>query len=198
MGHKLTSAILDVTAASLAQSRFFCMERKSALYELVELKKPLDEIVPTLARFERDSVPLVILERRHVASILRRYCDGDLNLHDVERWANLIASRNDIDYNSDTVLREYLLELALPANRQLTRERAGKSALSLIEAPTARAVEAAARVLHHEALRHGWFGKYRKSYDELAATDSIGKYEFDSLVERMLIAAKQAETGDDQ
>jgi hypothetical protein len=174
------------------------MERKAALHELLELEKPLDEILPTLDRFEPDSVPLVILERRHVASILRRYRDGDLNRHDVERWASLIVSRNDIDYNSDVASREHLLEIALPENSQLTRERAGKSAVALIEAPTAKAVEAAARVLHHEALRHGWFGKYKKSYDEFAATDSIGKYEFDGLVERMLIAASQAETVDNQ
>lgn len=174
------------------------MERKSALYELLELKRPLDQILPTLDRFERDSAHLVILERRHVASILRRYCDGDLNRHDVERWANLIVSCNDIDYNSDVALREHLLELALPANSQLTRECAGKSAVALIEAPMAKAVEAAARVLHQEALRHGWWGQYKKSYDELAATDPIGKSEFDGLVERMLIAARQAETRDNQ
>jgi hypothetical protein len=124
--------------------------------------------------------------------------DGDLNRHDVERWANLIVSHNDIDYNSDAVVRELLLELALPANTHLTRERAGKSAVALIEGPTAKAVEAAARVLHHEGLRHGWWGKYKKTYDELAATDPIGKFEFDGLVERMLIAATQAEIGDDQ
>ncbi|MBH5367526.1 hypothetical protein [Bradyrhizobium glycinis] len=172
------------------------MERKSALHELLELKKPLDEIQLTLDGFERDIVPLVILERRHVASILRRYCDGELNRHDVERWASLIVSRNDIDYNSDVIVREYLLELALPADSQLTRERAGKSAVALIEGPTAKAVQAAARVLHDEAIRHGWWGKYRKSYDELAATDPIGKLEFDGLVERMLIAAMQAKAGD--
>ena len=174
------------------------MERKSALHELLELKTPLDEILLTLDRFERDSVPLVILERKHVASILRRYCDGDLNRHDVERWANLIVSRNDIGYNSDDVIRELLLELALPENGQLTRERAGKSAVALIEGPTAKAVEAAARVLHHEGVRHGWWGKYSKSYDELAATDPIGKFEFDGLVERILIAATQAKSGDNQ
>ncbi|QOZ11104.1 hypothetical protein [Bradyrhizobium sp. CCBAU 51765] len=147
------------------------------LHELLELKKPLDG-------------------RRHVVSILRRYCDGDLNRHDVERWASLIVSRNDIGYKSDAVVRDYLLELALPANSQLTRERAGKSAVALIEGPTAKAVEAAARVLHHDALRHGWWGNYKRPCDELAATDPIGKLEFDGLVERMLIAAMQAKADD--
>lgn len=172
------------------------MERNSTLHELLNLEKPLDEILRTLGCFDRDGVPLVIVERKHVASILRRYCEGDLNRNDVERWANLIVSRSDIGYNSDMALRELLFELALPENSQLTRERAGKSAVALIEGPTARAVEAAARVLHHEALRHGWWGQYKKSYDELAATDPIGKLEFDSLVERMLIAATQTKTGD--
>lgn len=61
--------------------------------------------------------------------------------------------------------------------------------------PLLEEVEAAARVLHQEGLRHGWWGKYRKSYDELAATDPIGKSEFDGLVERMLRAAAMATTG---
>lgn len=165
---------------------------KSVLRELLEFNKPFDEILSTLERFESGSVPLVLLERRHVASILRRYSDGDLDRLGLERWANLILARNDIGYNSDAVIREYLLYLAIPANTQLTREWADKSAVALIEGPTAKAVEAAARVLHHEALRHGWWGEYKKSYDELAATDSIGKYEFDGLVERMLVAAMQA------
>jgi len=174
------------------------MERKSAIHELLELKRPLDEILSTLDRFEQDSVPLVLLERRHLALILRRYCDGDLNRHDVERWAKLIVSRNDIDYNSDAALRERLLELALSANGQLTRASAGKCAAALIDGPTARAVEAAARVLHDEAIRLGWWGQYKKTYDELAVTDSIGKYEFDGLVERMLIAAMRAKINDNQ
>ena len=60
------------------------------------------------------------------------------------------------------------------------------------EHPTLKEVEAAARVLHDEGLHHHWWGKYKKSYDELAATDSIGKDEFDGIVERILIAAARA------
>lgn len=187
--------LLDMRGTNEAR---FSMERRSALHELLELKKPLDEILPNLDRVEQDSAPMVIIERGHVAAILRRHCEGDLNRHDVERWAKLVVSRNDIDYNSDAVLREHLLELALPADSQLTRERAGKIAIALIKAPSAKAVQAAARVLHDEALRHSWWGQYKKTYDELAATDSIGKYEFDGLVERMLIAAMRAETNDNQ
>jgi len=60
----------------------------------------------------------------------------------------------------------------------------------MTEHPTIREIEAAARVLHEAAVFHRWAGPYyTKSYDELAATDSIGKGEFDNLVERMLMAA---------
>ncbi|MGJ4996704.1 hypothetical protein ACQR0Z_19930 [Bradyrhizobium sp. HKCCYLS3077] len=53
-------------------------------------------------------------------------------------------------------------------------------------------VEAAARVLHRAGVHHHWWEPYRKSYDELAATDPIGKSEFDAIVEQMLMAAHEA------
>jgi hypothetical protein len=42
-------------------------------------------------------------------------------------------------------------------------------------------------VLDTDGRFYGWFEG--KSYDEIAATDPIGKSEFDGIVERMLIAA---------
>jgi len=64
------------------------------------------------------------------------------------------------------------------------------------ERPTKEEVDAAARLLHQEGLTHGWWADYKKSYDELAATDPIGKDEFDRIVERMLLAAARAATGE--
>ncbi|WP_027525846.1 hypothetical protein [Bradyrhizobium sp. Ec3.3] len=58
--------------------------------------------------------------------------------------------------------------------------------------PAPSKIEAAARVLHEAGLRHGWWLPNTKTYDELAATDPIGKSEFDGIVERMLIAAAGA------
>jgi hypothetical protein len=58
--------------------------------------------------------------------------------------------------------------------------------------PSSAEVEAAARVLHRAGLHHHWWEPFRKSYDELAETDPIGKDEFDGIVEQMLIAAHQA------
>ena len=58
--------------------------------------------------------------------------------------------------------------------------------------PSLQEVEAAARVLHEKGLHHHWWGPYPKSYDEFAATDAIGKDEFDAIVEKMLMAAAGA------
>ena len=55
--------------------------------------------------------------------------------------------------------------------------------------PTIDEVEAAARVLFKEGQFHHW---WRNLSDELAATDPIGKSEFDGIVERVLIAASKA------
>ncbi|UFZ05260.1 hypothetical protein LQG66_02755 [Bradyrhizobium ontarionense] len=41
-------------------------------------------------------------------------------------------------------------------------------------------------------LHHHWWEPYRKSYDEMAASDPIAKEEFDAIVEQMLMAARDA------
>jgi hypothetical protein len=58
--------------------------------------------------------------------------------------------------------------------------------------PSIHEVEAAARVLFKEGQFHHWWPEFAKPYDELAATDPIGKAEFDGIVERVLIAASEA------
>jgi hypothetical protein len=58
--------------------------------------------------------------------------------------------------------------------------------------PTLKEIEAAAGVLHEAGLHHHWWAPYPKTYDELAATDAIGKDEFEAIVERMLMAANAA------
>jgi hypothetical protein len=55
--------------------------------------------------------------------------------------------------------------------------------------PTLEQIEAAARGLDKAGRFHGWFKG--KSYDEVAATDPIGKSEFDGIGERMLMAASE-------
>ncbi|MHC2257646.1 hypothetical protein ACVILK_007338 [Bradyrhizobium embrapense] len=55
--------------------------------------------------------------------------------------------------------------------------------------PTLVEIEAAARALDKAGRHFHWWPTTGKSYDELAATDPVGKSEFDGIVEQMLIAA---------
>jgi hypothetical protein len=61
--------------------------------------------------------------------------------------------------------------------------------------PAPAEIEAAARVLHEVGLHQHWWSPYKKTHDELAATDPIGKQEFDAIVEAMLLAAAKARQG---
>jgi hypothetical protein len=61
--------------------------------------------------------------------------------------------------------------------------------------PTPSEIVAAARVLHEIGLHHNWWSPYAKTYDELTATDPIGKQELDAIVEAVLLAAAKARHG---
>jgi hypothetical protein len=54
--------------------------------------------------------------------------------------------------------------------------------------PSYLEVQAAARALHDEGTRHGWWPRHL-TYDGL---DPIGQSEFDGIVERILMAAAAA------
>jgi hypothetical protein len=102
------------------------MDRKSILFDLVEFTKPLDEILLNLKGLAWDSqAPLVTLEQRHLASVLRRYRDGNLSGEVVEAWANAIEGRDDVGYEPDAIAGQLLHELANPRlTAPLTRGRA--------------------------------------------------------------------------
>ena len=59
----------------------------------------------------------------------------------------------------------------------------------MAERPSQNEIEAAARVLDSEGALHQWWPKTTPRYENL---DSIGKNEFEAIVERMLIAANKA------
>ncbi|KRR04111.1 hypothetical protein CQ12_36585 [Bradyrhizobium jicamae] len=58
--------------------------------------------------------------------------------------------------------------------------------------PSLEEVEAAARVLATAGNHHRWWKPYKKSYEEMFATDPMAKSEFDGIVEQMLMAAHEA------
>ncbi|WP_156435454.1 hypothetical protein [Bradyrhizobium lablabi] len=58
--------------------------------------------------------------------------------------------------------------------------------------PPPEEVEAAARVLARAGNHLRWWKPYKKSYEEMFATDLMAKSEFDGIVEQMLMAAREA------
>ena len=86
--------------------------RRKTLQDLIELRKPLAELRAILAEFEWDcDQELVQLERQHLADVLKRYISGEISAEEVEKWANLIECRDDIDYAE---VAEFLHVLANP------------------------------------------------------------------------------------
>lgn len=107
------------------------MDRKSILCDLVELRRPLNEILLDLKRLPWDSeVPLVMLEQQHLAPVLRRYRDNELSSGDMEIWANAIEGRDDISYEKSSIARRLLHELA---NRRLTAPLTPERAAELLD-----------------------------------------------------------------
>jgi hypothetical protein len=62
----------------------------------------------------------------------------------------------------------------------------------MIWRPSIKEIEAAARVLHQAGNYHRWWKPYFESYNEMIAADPLSKSQFDGIVERMLLAAREA------
>ena len=104
------------------------MDRRSIVRDLVELRRPLDSIMRDLKRFPWDcEAPLIMIEKRHFESVLRRYRNNELTSSDVEMWANVIEGRDDIEYDPDTTAGKLLHGLANPIlTEPLTPARAAE------------------------------------------------------------------------
>jgi len=105
-------------------------ERKEALEALLGVDQPVERLKVVLADFPWDAdTELVFLSISHVVNVLNRFVAERMTATDVENWANVIESREDIGFDSshEQLLRELIHELANPLLTQpLTRERAVK------------------------------------------------------------------------
>ena len=93
------------------------VERLRILQSLLELDGPLEKILSELTSLGWDSEEeLVTLQPQHVMEILSRFKSGVLDAKDVERWANVVESREDVrlDPESRGVLKAAIFELANP------------------------------------------------------------------------------------
>jgi hypothetical protein len=79
------------------------MTREEAIRSLVVLDQPLPLLQRALREFPWDweEPAIVMLDGRRVASILRRYMNGDLTAEQVETWANLVETRDDIEFDAE-------------------------------------------------------------------------------------------------
>jgi hypothetical protein len=102
--------------------------RADTLKALLEFVEPRDQILADLHPFEWDSdVELATLLRANVIQILRRFVAGALTCDEVEDWANLVESREDIGFEPghDALVRDVVFQLANPLlNAAITPELA--------------------------------------------------------------------------
>ncbi|MBI4847636.1 MAG: hypothetical protein HY808_03545 [Nitrospirae bacterium] len=103
-------------------------ELVNTLKQLLELKKPIDEIKTELSHYGWDrEEELVQFTSTHAISVLERFKKGELSLIDVEEWANAVESRDDIGFedSKEDLLKQLIFELANPdITNQITIESA--------------------------------------------------------------------------
>ncbi|PYJ54799.1 MAG: hypothetical protein DME82_09910 [Verrucomicrobia bacterium] len=91
--------------------------RAELLRKLVEYPPDIEAVAAKLREFPWDSEErLVCITRAHLMEILERFLVGELTAEQVERWADLLEMREDIEFEDGRfgVPREVFHELANP------------------------------------------------------------------------------------
>ena len=71
--------------------------RNTTLQSLLAFDRSLDQIRQDLAGYPWDSEnPVVTLDRKKFAAILRRFLSGEFSASEIEDWANIVEGREDI------------------------------------------------------------------------------------------------------
>ena len=105
------------------------IERQEALRAVVSLSHPFEEALRRLRSFEYTwSQPSrVELTCADVVAVLERYIAGSVDAVDVERWAEAIVGREDLEFapGDEDALQGVLFRLSTPEiTESLTRETA--------------------------------------------------------------------------
>jgi hypothetical protein len=93
------------------------MDRRAVIEALIELNGEVDGIVSAVRAFPFDvDQPLVTLTCAHIDSILERYLRGTLCANDVQRWADAVEGRDDIQYSEaqEGEIADVLFRLSSP------------------------------------------------------------------------------------
>ncbi len=88
--------------------------RKNALNDLIELSRPLDLIIEDLSKFSWDeSEDLVMIKKIDIETVLKSVIDEKLSLKELEKWANAIESREDINFANEEI-KSLIFRIANP------------------------------------------------------------------------------------
>jgi hypothetical protein len=92
------------------------MDRRVILSSLLHFDRSLDELEAAVADLDDDGEPVAILTRKDIATVARRYLAGLLEAGEVERWANLIEGRADIEFEPrhEPAVADAIFDLANP------------------------------------------------------------------------------------
>jgi len=89
------------------------LKRLTVLMSLVEFDVPVAELAKRVNEIHWDDVSdSVVLDSLHLEKIMKRYLAGELSALEVEEWANLLESRNDITMSQP--IRDVVYRLANP------------------------------------------------------------------------------------
>lgn len=99
----------------MAEKIIMANQRLDSLNKLIQLSVPLSEAIADLGKFEWDSeVALVQLKAADLRMILTKFLNKEMTAEEVERWANAIECRDDVDYSQ---VSEAIDVLANPLTR---------------------------------------------------------------------------------
>jgi len=107
------------------------VHRVALIEELLQMARPISEVARALSNLEWDyEGEGVTLAKHHLTSVLERFLLGELDASEVERWANLVEGRDDVDIS--TAGRHALDALHELANPLLTQALSVERARTLV------------------------------------------------------------------
>jgi hypothetical protein len=95
------------------------MDRRLILASLLAFDRPLPDLIEALDALdalEWSDEPAEVLRRKHIAAVVRRFASAALTAQDVERWANLVESREDLGFEPrhEEAIADALFDLGNP------------------------------------------------------------------------------------
>lgn len=93
------------------------IKRKKALNELLNFSESIDALTSKLKCFSWNFEGEPVLVRTsHLVSVLNRFVQGELTKNEIEKWANIIECREDLENeeSDDELINKIIYELANP------------------------------------------------------------------------------------